>query len=121
MLLDEGKHVARKAARQGVNVVWEQWEAMPHCFALILLWSPMSKRALRDWADFCKSVVEKGGEEIESKGLWFEAKTGREVDIDVREMEAVGDEEVRRRMAEAREARHLGKEGEAKMLPNFKL
>lgn len=117
MLADEIKIVAAKAAKQGVKVVSEQWEAMPHCFAMILVGTPMSKRCNNDWTDFCKSVVE--GKEIETKGLWFQAKTGREKDVDVEGLAVLDDCEVKVRMNGAREARHVGKEGEGKLLPKL--
>ena len=121
MLTDEGRCVAKKAAQQGVKVVWEQWEAMPHCFSLVLLGSPMSKRSFKDWSEFCTKAV-KGRDkeaEVETQGLWFEARTGREVEMDVKSLDAVGDEEVTRRMRDARGARFTGREGEAKLLPKL--
>jgi len=117
MLTDEIKSVAARAAKQGVRVVSEQWEAMPHCFAMILLGSPMSKRCFKDWTDFYMQVVK--GQEVKTRGLWFEAKTEKESEVNVEELAVLDDEEVKKRMDSAREARHLGKEGEAKILPKL--
>ena len=119
MLADEILNVAAKAAKQDVTVNFEQWEAMPHCFALIFLGSPMSKRCLKDWTDFYTQVV--SGERVSTKGLWFHAKTQKEEEIDVTGLAVLEDDEVTERMRLAREARHLGKEGEAKILPQPKL
>lgn len=118
MLVDEGKVIAAKAVVQGVQVVWEQWEAMPHCFGLIFEGLDVSKRCFGGWAAFCDAVG--GGrrnEKMETRGTWFAAKTGKEKEIDVRALGVWGEEEVKEMMDAAREARHLGLEGEAKILP----
>ena len=119
MLADEIRNLAAKAAKQGVAVEFEQWEAMPHCFALIFLGSPMSKRCFTDWTDFYTKVVK--GESVSTKGLWFQAKTQKEKQVDVTGLAVLDDAEVEKRMDDAKEARHLGKEGEAKILPQPKL
>lgn len=117
MLTDENKVIAARAAKQGVRVVSEQWEAMPHCFGLIFLGSPMSKRCFKDWTDFCGDVVQ--GKEIKTRGVWFQAKSQKETEVEVEGLIAIGDEEVKDGMEKAMEARHLGKEGEAKILPKL--
>lgn len=117
MLADEVQVVASRAAKQGVTVVSEQWEAMPHCFAMILLGTPMSKTAFRNWAAFCQDVV--NGEPVETRGLWIEARTGREKEVDVESLCRMSDAEVRGRMEAAKAARHLGIEGEGKLLPKL--
>ena len=117
MLSDESKIIAARAAKQGVAVVSEQWEAMPHCFAMMLLGSPMSKRCFKDWSSFCTVVTK--GVEPSTRGLWFEAKTQKETEVDVAALAPVGDEEVRELMEKARKARDLGIEGEAKVLPKL--
>lgn len=117
MLGDEGKVLASRTANQGVKVQWEQWGTMPHCFALILLGSPMGKRYFEDWAGFISRVV--GGEEIDITGTFFEAKTLKEVNVGVLGLAPISDEEVRKRMVEAQEARQMGREGEAKLMPRL--
>ena len=117
MLADEVQFVASKAAKQGVPVVSEQWEAMPHCSALILKGTPTSKRTFWGWAAFCQNAVE--GKPIKTRGHWFEATTGKEKEVDVKNLCAISDEEVRDRMEVAKAARVLGIEGEGKMLPKL--
>ena len=117
MLADEVQIIAARAAQQGVSVLSEQWEAMPHCFALILLGSPMSKRCFKDWSNFYTQVIK--GEEPMTKGIWFEAKTEEEKVVDVHGLTVFTEIEVKERMDRAREARHIGIEGEAKMLPKL--
>ncbi|KAL6718985.1 hypothetical protein ACLMJK_003220 [Lecanora helva] len=117
MMADEVQIVAAKAAKQGVPVLFEQWEAMPHCFALILLGTPMSKRCFKDWTNFCRRVVK--GEDVQTKGLWFQARSQKEREVDVRGLAKIEDSEVKSRMDDARERRHIGLEGEAKILPKL--
>lgn len=117
MLADEVQVVASKAAKQGVTVVSEQWEAMPHCFALILLGSSMSKKAYQNWAAFCQDAV--NGEDIRTKGLWIEAKTGMEKEVEIRTLCSISGGEVRERMEGAKAARRSGSEGEGKLLPKL--
>ena len=117
MLADDNRIVAARAAQQGVPVVSEQWEAMPHCFALMLVGSPMSKRCFVDMANFGKVVTK--GVEPSTRGLWFEAKTQKETEVDVAALAPISDDEVRERMESARKARDLGIEGEAKILPKL--
>ena len=117
MLADEVQVVASKAAKQGVTVVSEQWEAMPHCFALLLLGSSMSKKAFNNWAAFCNDAV--NGDNIRSRALWIEAKTEMEIEVEVKNICKLSDGEVRERMEAAKAARHLGIEGEGKLLPKL--
>ena len=35
MMVDEGKFIAQRAAQRAVPVIWEQYGAMPHCFAVL--------------------------------------------------------------------------------------
>ena len=57
--LDGGKAVARRAALQGVNVTWTQFEAMPHCFVALpaLDRSRQAEMLMIKWAAFCKECV----------------------------------------------------------------
>ena len=117
MLADETQVVAARASRQGVRVIAEQWEAMPHCFAMIFLGSPMSKKCFTDLTNFCKVVVK--GVEPETRGLWIAAKTQKETEVEVERLAVIGDDDLEERMKRAREARDLGLEGEAKILPKL--
>jgi len=117
MLVDEGKVVASKAAKQGIPVVWEQWEAMPHCFAMLLEGLEAGKRVFKDWAAFCDAVGGGKSEKMETRGTWFAARTGKEKEMGVLALGLWGEEDLKEKMDMAREARSEGKEGEAKILP----
>jgi len=119
MLVDEGKMVASKAAKQGVTVIWEQWEAMPHCFAMLLEGLEAGKRVFKDWAAFCDAVGGGESEKMETRGTWFAARTGKEKEMDVQALGLWGEEDLKGKMDMAREARSEGKEGEAKILPQL--
>ncbi|KAL8692837.1 MAG: hypothetical protein Q9218_002220 [Villophora microphyllina] len=124
MLADEGKSVASLAAQQGVTVVWEQFEAMPHCFSMIFEHLEAGRRGFKDWANFCAVVAagtdgKAGGAELKTKGTWFAAKTCRETDVDVRSLAVCSQEEVAERMRSTTEARMQGSEGEGKILPKL--
>lgn len=57
-LADSAKIIAQTAARQGVDVLWEQYEAMPHTWAQIFPVWPQSRRCLESWAHACLTFVD---------------------------------------------------------------
>lgn len=99
LLMDEGKTVARKLAMQGVPLVWEQYEAMPHCFSLILTWTRATKMSYQGWSDFIKAAVEG---QVESKGSYFAAKTLERRDVDAKTLTSIADEDVLENMEACR-------------------
>ncbi|KAL8891828.1 MAG: hypothetical protein Q9215_001153 [Flavoplaca cf. flavocitrina] len=127
MLADEGKAVASVAAKQGVPVVWEQYEAMPHCFPMLLEHLEAGRKGFKNWAAFCAKAGASSNDDddddaearLETKGTWFAAKTCKETAIDVRTLAVCNMEEVAERMGSAIRARMRGKEGEAKILPKL--
>lgn len=102
MLLDEGKALAARMAKQGVTVAWEEWEAMPHCFAQLFKWLPAGKKCFAQLADFCEGAVNGS---IKLKGTWYEAKTGKERPVAVEKLSVWEDEEISLRMRRARDER----------------
>ncbi|RFU35401.1 hypothetical protein B7463_g991, partial [Scytalidium lignicola] len=98
LLSDEDKYVAMKAARQGVKVVYSEWEAMPHCFALVLVKLPAARKCFDDWAQFIVDVVERPSSVV-SGGKVVKAKTLEDVPVDLLSLSPfTGDEEVKERM-----------------------
>lgn len=121
MLVDEGRVVARRMAGQGVRVEWVEFEAMPHCFAILLDggWHAGSRVCVEWWAGFCVGAVE-GRVEEGGKGVFVEARTLREREVEVGGGGKVwGDEEVWGMMREQRGRRERGEEGEAKIVPRL--
>ncbi|PQE24569.1 lipase esterase protein [Rutstroemia sp. NJR-2017a WRK4] len=99
LLADEDKTIASKAASQGVVVRYEEYEAMPHCFALLLAGLGGTRRCFTGWGKFCREVVvEREG--METTGVRIRAKTLQEEVVDVRGLWKENDEVVVGRMKE---------------------
>lgn len=96
LLTDEDKHVAGKAAEQGVSVVYEEYEAMPHCFAMLLETLPGAKKMIGRWAGFIGDVT--AGRSVQTSGTRVLAKSLEEEGVDVGGLREVGDEVVVERM-----------------------
>ena len=99
LLSDEVKHIATKAAAQGVPVVFEEYEAMPHCFAMVLEGLPASRKFFANWAAFIGQVTQ-AAEPVTTRGTRIMAKTLQEVPLDVGALSTFTDEEVMGRMRE---------------------
>lgn len=97
LLTDEDKAIAAKAAKQGVPVVFEEYAAMPHCFAMVLEGLPGGRRCFEGWAKFIKDVVERP-ESVVTKGVYIEARTLKETEVDVEALGIFTDEEILQRM-----------------------
>jgi acetyl esterase/lipase len=93
LLTDECKVFAQKAARQGVTVVWEQYEAMPHCFAHILQGTLTSSQSLESYASFVTRAVQNPSE-ITTKGTFFAAKSLESSSVDVCNLNDTSEEDV---------------------------
>ena len=55
-LIDEGRGVAGIMAEQGVKVEWWEFEAMPHCFQLVLFDRQVSRICTDKWTWFMRTV-----------------------------------------------------------------
>jgi acetyl esterase/lipase len=88
MLRDEDAVLAQRAVAQGVRVVWREFEAMPHCFAMLLEGLKGADVHYDEVARFCREVVGGGaqgeGKAGESSGVFIEAKTLKRREVDVR-------------------------------------
>jgi hypothetical protein len=78
----ECKVFASILAKQGVKVVWEQYEAMPHCFSHLFMKKKVGKTGVEGVAKFVKRVVAVP-QGIRTRGWSVEAKSleRREVDV----------------------------------------
>jgi acetyl esterase/lipase len=97
LLTDEGKYVAMRAARQGVAIRLEEYEAMPHCFALVLTSLPASSRFFTGWSDFIREVTT-APETKSTKGVFIKSKSLQEVPLQVTNLSSSTYEEVVERM-----------------------
>ncbi|MCJ1386650.1 hypothetical protein MMC17_009776, partial [Xylographa soralifera] len=117
-LTDEGRIVARRMAQQAGTVIWQEYEAMPHCFSLIFEHLPGGVKCFESWVQFMKDVVE--GRSIETHGLFVAAKSLKETGVTVTNLLGnLSDKDVDELMREARVKRSTGEEGEAKLLPRL--
>lgn len=103
LLADEDKYMAVKLHSDNVPVIFEEYEAMPHCFPAVIKGSPMSARCFDAWTEFITDVVTKGAWSVESSFRTIKAHTLKEVDIDPTDLSPYTEEELRERL------RNLGK------------
>ncbi|CAE7214677.1 acetyl-hydrolase [Pyrenophora teres f. teres] len=102
MLRDEDAVLAQRVVAQGVTVVWRDFEAMPHCFAMLLDGLPGGDVHYEEYASFCKDVVE--GKGLVSNGVYIKAKTLERSDMDVKAgLTQIKDEEVEAYMKQGKE------------------
>ncbi|KAK3715825.1 hypothetical protein LTR37_006808 [Vermiconidia calcicola] len=104
MLTDEDTIVAFRAATQGVSVHYEEYEAMPHVFAMLLPALPAADRCLRGWGDFCRRCVDES-ESVKTDGKYIYAKTGKEESIPVEGATTISLVEARQVMKTVKERR----------------
>lgn len=57
-MVDAAKVIIKRAYAQGVNVHWEQYEAMPHNWPMLFPNFSQSKLCMRRWAGVCRMYVE---------------------------------------------------------------
>ncbi|KUJ20561.1 uncharacterized protein LY89DRAFT_578790 [Mollisia scopiformis] len=99
LLTDEDQYVAMKAASQNVPVVYEQYETMPHCFAMVVSDLPAAKKFFNNWAAFITQAVEHP-EEIKTKGTIIAPKTLNERGVEVASLSTFKEDEILARMNE---------------------
>ncbi|KAF3916385.1 Esterase [Orbilia brochopaga] len=58
LLTDEDRFFAAELVRQGVTVRFEEYQAMPHCFAQLIDWLPGSALCFNTWSKFISEAVE---------------------------------------------------------------
>lgn len=95
----EDKFVAQKLEGEGVTVVFEEYESMPHCFALVLTGLPESRRCLDGWAGFIRQAVE-DPEGLRSRSTTIHAKTLEETCLKFEDLCDVSDDVVRKRVVD---------------------
>ncbi|KAJ3474649.1 hypothetical protein NLG97_g9749 [Lecanicillium saksenae] len=92
----ESRVFARRIATQTkVPIVFEEYAAMPHCFAMILPKTPAAAHCYDKWASFMKRCVNEPGT-ITSKATRIRPRTLAEEDIDFEKLTKLSDEECRK-------------------------
>jgi acetyl esterase/lipase len=115
-LADEASVFAQRVAKQGVKVVWDRFEAMPHCFAMVLEGLEGSRMCFTDYTDFIKRVVQ-NPESIKTEGYLIYAKTLAKKHVDVEKLINISDEQALEMMRTAQKRRIAGMERAGKALP----
>lgn len=98
LLADEDKFMAAKLHAQGVPTVWEEFEGMPHCFAMVLTENPMARRCFDAWTQFMQKVTENGPGSVESAFKTIKAGTLKEERRDPATLSPYTEEEMRERL-----------------------
>ncbi|KAJ4393388.1 hypothetical protein N0V93_002598 [Gnomoniopsis smithogilvyi] len=98
LLADEDKYMAANLHAQGVPIIWEEFEGMPHCFAMILTDNPMSKRCFDAWTGFIATVAVQGPGSIQSAFTTVKAKTLKEESRDPAKVAPYTEEELWERL-----------------------
>ena len=96
--------MACRAAKENVPVLFEEYEAMPHCFAMLLPSLATADRCMRSCGDFCRRCVEEPAS-VATKATYIYAKTGEEKSMPAEEISTIGVEDARRMMRESKERR----------------
>ncbi|KAF3483795.1 lipase/esterase [Arthroderma uncinatum] len=109
LLHDDGVYFARKIHRDGVKVVLERYEGLPHCFALLAPTLPQSQRCLRGWANFCGDVVHDRVKGYGEAQYLNHAATKAEI-RSINDIGTLTDEEVQKLIKDGRDWRVVGEQ-----------
>ncbi|KAI1472828.1 Alpha/Beta hydrolase protein [Daldinia caldariorum] len=93
-LEDEIKYIVSKFTRDGVTVMFEEYEAMPHVFESFLPKIPAAQRSREGYAKFVKAVCE-DPKKVKPSYKLIKARTLEELNIKVEKLSPHTDEEVR--------------------------
>ncbi|RFU80272.1 hypothetical protein TARUN_1948 [Trichoderma arundinaceum] len=80
LLAYENKALAMKLIADGVPLIFQEYEAMAHCFAFFLPQLPSSRHCLDSWTSFIRRSVENPGA-IESRATTIKAQTLEEIPL----------------------------------------
>lgn len=103
MLTDECQFAAQKMASQGVHIIWEQYQAMPHCFALFLSWTPAADLSYTGWLNFIRSVEAGQVATASTEGDYIAAPNLDRTSVDLLTLSHLTDEQVAAEMDRAKE------------------
>lgn len=98
LLADENKYMVARLHADKIKVIWEEYEGMPHCFAMILWSSPMSRKCFDSMTGFIKKVIEKGPDGVDSGFTRIKARTYKEEAADPTQLAPYTEKELRKRL-----------------------
>lgn len=91
-LVDGGKVVAQFAARQGVPVIWDEYERMPHNWPMVFPDHPHSIKCYHTWAEACSQFV--GSRPVTTVGTFTEFGSSCTKSLDVKNLTPLTAEEI---------------------------
>ena len=102
-LEDEIAVLARRLHSAGVTVLFDGYEGMPHCFAMIFRECVASKHCFNSWSSFCVEAV--GGKVLKTEtGTWMKAFSNPPVfeEVNLSQLSAIPDAAADQALVEAR-------------------
>lgn len=94
MIGHEDRCLAHRLNRDGVPVVFEEYEAMPHCFAMLLSWTAVSRRCIDGWASFIRRAVEEPVSLVGAAAVEIKASSLEEVPMSIEDLRDPNDDEI---------------------------
>ena len=83
-LTDSGRFMAQTVTREGVQVVYEEFEDMPHLWPLMFRNWPQTHTLWKDWANACPGFVD--GTSLDTKGALMRVENEGKCELDVRNL-----------------------------------
>lgn len=85
-LTDSVKVIAQTACKQKVCVLWEQYEAMPHTWPMIMETLPQTALCYQHWARACGDFVARRNRTLSSHGIFIMAEDLKSRDVSVEDL-----------------------------------
>ena len=95
---DSTKVVVQMAARQGVCVLFEEYEAMPHSWPMLFWVSPQSRKCFQKWAQVCNDFVIGNKDELKSRSVFVKIEDMEEIETDPKQLVPLEVEDIHRLM-----------------------
>ncbi|KAL8902864.1 MAG: hypothetical protein Q9207_004329 [Kuettlingeria erythrocarpa] len=95
-IVDAAKYFAQHVATQGVPVLWEEFELMPHNWPMTFPNHRFSEKCYRSWAKACSSFAD--GLNIQTRGTFIMLEHSQERELEVTRVTNISNDEVRRLM-----------------------
>ena len=80
--IDSVRVVAQLAARQGVSIVWDEYELMPHNWPMFLTKYPQTEHCYKSWAKACLGFFQGNPVVTVGKVITFERLEIRDLDVE---------------------------------------
>lgn len=110
--IDAAKYVAQECVKQGVMVIWDEYELMPHNWPMFLPRWPQARACMEAWAGACRKFARTGVVESSGRVVGFEDGVVRQVDV--RNLTGLTEKDMRRAMVSYVE--DLEEEGKAVLM-----